>query len=170
MLSSAERPVALLAAPNSPRNRSLLLARAHSVIALRRSTPMVADTAVALVPDESLSRYWCTSKAKLLSGSTVPRPITVSLSPETQEWAPVQLVPGTRIFSVAPASRMALTAALTEGSQAEALKPCGSFMMLYMTPEPLKASAIWPQNLAKAEEGTWAEPMSYLVPLMSRAP
>ncbi|GJD92817.1 hypothetical protein BHAOGJBA_6381 [Methylobacterium hispanicum] len=90
MLASAARLTGSCATPNSPRNRRLPVASAHWVTAVSRSTPMFAETTLACVPELSLSRYWCTSKAKLPSGSRMPGPITVSLSVLTQLWAPVQ--------------------------------------------------------------------------------
>jgi hypothetical protein len=54
--------------------------------------------------------------------------MTVSLSDETQEWAPSQYVPGTSIFSVAPALRIAAMLALTTGSHSVALWLWGSFI------------------------------------------
>ena len=41
-----------------------------------RSDPMLAPTAVGEVPEESGSKYWCTSNAKLFAGSTT-LPITM---------------------------------------------------------------------------------------------
>ncbi len=41
----------------------LPVAFAHSVTAVSRCTPTLADTTFGLVPLPSLSRYWCTSNA-----------------------------------------------------------------------------------------------------------
>src|ERR1043165_1357471 len=64
-------PMVELATANSPRKPRRALFLHHCVKLASRSAPMVALTMVALVPEESLSRYWWTSKAKLFPESVM---------------------------------------------------------------------------------------------------
>lgn len=49
----------LLPPANSPRRPFLLFSLSQLVAASRRSLPMVVLTQASLVPELSLSRYWC---------------------------------------------------------------------------------------------------------------
>lgn len=76
-------------APISPRNPLRLLALSHAVADARRSAPIVEETQVPDVPEESESRYWCIWIATLLLGSWIA-PKTFELPELVHDHAPVQ--------------------------------------------------------------------------------
>src|SRR4051794_17268523 len=124
---------------------------------------MVVLTQVLLVPEESPSRYWCTSKTMFLPGSTMPF-ITLALAVPYQVccqlWAPVQALPGTVTALLAPAARIAASAALAAASHCSVGMSCGSFIRPNTTLSlPLNCVARRDQKSAKAAFGTALEPI-----------
>src|SRR5436190_24098712 len=91
---------------------------------------------VEVVPEPSSSRYWWTSKAKLLAESTMLSmavALRVPYQVSNQVHAPVQALPGTRMRLFAPADRMAEMAVLAEATHCSVGSVLGSFMRLKMT-------------------------------------
>src|SRR5436190_22049168 len=93
---------------------------------------------VEVVPEPSSSRYWWTSKAKLLAGSTILS-MAVALRVPYQVWnqvhAPVQALPGTNTRLFAAAERIAEMAALLAETHCSVGIVLGSFIRLKMTCE-----------------------------------
>src|ERR1700733_9676927 len=162
MSSIAARQVGSELAPNSPRKPLFPLARSQLVKPESPCDPIVALTHAGLLPP-ALSRYWCTSKAKLLPGSWM-----VSMTVESgvpyqfadQDAAPSHPLPGTRIRLVAPALRTAAIAALAALAHCSVGMSCGSFIRPNITCAlPLNAAASRDQRSAKSALGTAGEPM-----------
>src|ERR1043165_1559001 len=107
-------PMVEFATANSPKKPRRLFVRSQFVKFIRRSRPTVALPMELEVPEPSLSKYWWTSKAKLLAESvieSVAEALGVPYQLSDQVQAPVHALPGTRIRLVAPVARMALMAA-----------------------------------------------------------
>src|SRR3954447_6290316 len=97
---------------NSPKKPRRLLACSQFVKLVIRSRPTVALT-TSEPPDPLLSRYWCTSNAKLLAGSVIDSiacALGVPYQLSLQLLAPVQAFPGTKTRLLAPVPRIALIA------------------------------------------------------------
>src|SRR4051812_37237504 len=110
-------PMMELATANSPRKPRRWVVLSQLVNPGRRCTPMLGSLLkmVEEVPEPSLSRYWWTSKAKLLAESTMLSmavALGVPYQVADQVHAPVQPLPGTRMRLLAPAARMAAMAEL----------------------------------------------------------
>ena len=158
----ARLQVVLNGIPISPRRARKPRLRIQPVMNCRRSEPIVGLTHTWLVPEESLSRYMCTSKTMLLPGSTT-LPITfafgVPYQVAFQLKAPDHALPGTVTTFKAPVLRMAASAAFAAASHCSVGMVFGSFIMPKTT---LSLSLNWlasrAQKSASAVFGTAAEP------------
>src|SRR5262249_44123114 len=173
MSSSASSPICVPPLPiespataNSPSNARYPCDRHHCVNPARRCEPIVEPATAELVPDESASRYWCTSKAKCWPGSTmfgIATAFGVPYQLSDQLCAPAQALPGTRIRFCAPAARTAAIAALAAATHCSVGRSCGSFISPKITRGSfLYCAASRDQKSANAEFGS--EPLPTTAP------